>query len=54
MELTRQEIEAQIEAQQRIQMVNPPASKQWQDAHDEMFRLIELLIGKKPQDACGR
>jgi len=54
----KQWVEAQIirciEAQQEIQMRNPPTSQAWQDASAEIHRLAELLTGKPLKDACGR
>jgi hypothetical protein len=52
--MTPQEIEKAIKVQQEIQMSNPPSSKIWEDASNELHRLIELLTGKPPKDAWGK
>jgi len=49
----KEQILAQIEVQQQIQMVNPPSSEAWQNASKRIHDLAELLTGKKPQDARG-
>ena len=49
--MTRAEIEAELERQQRIQQRNPPSSSAWLAASAEIHRLAELLTGKEPTEA---
>jgi len=51
---TKQQIEKDIEKQQKIQMCNPPSSANWIAASQEIHKLAKELTGKEPKDACGR
>ena len=46
-------INTALEANQHIQMANPPTSPAWQSASKRIYELAEQLTGKKPQDARG-
>ena len=43
-----------IAVQQGIQMRNKPTSTAWEEAHQEIYRLADLLTGKPCLDAIGR
>ena len=40
----RRKIETLIAEQQQVQMVNPPASVQWQNASKQIHRLAALIV----------
>lgn len=40
-------IEKIIAEHQRVQMTNPPSSRQWQNASEEIHRLAALIVDAK-------
>lgn len=40
-------IEKVIAEHQKVQMTNPPSSKQWQTASEEINRLAKLIVDTK-------